>query len=290
MHDQAEKLRIRMRRYAEKKEAKTIAFISGKGGVGKSNLSLNFSIALAKLEKKVLLIDMDIGMGNIDVLAGIQPEKNVAHFFTENETLERIIEKGPENISFIAGGNGLTEFVKLNEARMNDFLREIRLLTYDYDFFIFDFGAGMDEEVVKFLATIDSVFVVVTPDPTSIMDAYSAMKYLLIYNRDTNLYLVGNRMKNSKENETVLSRINQALKIFLQKEGIPLGFIPEDSAVSKSVLKQSPFLVAKPYSNASRQMQLLAKTYLEQIKMAPINKEKPARFLEHLKSFISVKR
>jgi len=289
MHDQAEKLRLRMMRHAQQKEAKTLAVISGKGGVGKSNFSLNFSIALAKQGMKVLLFDMDIGMGNIDVLIGKNSNKNVVQFFHEQVPLQNIIEQGPAGLSYIAGGSGLNDFFRLNEERIEDFIREIRLLIYDYDFFVFDFGAGMDEETVRFLRAIDHVFVIITPDPTSIMNAYSAMKFLLMDHPHSQLYLVGNRMKNDKENEKILSKMNRALDVFLNKQGTILGYIPEDKAVEKAVQTQSPFLIGSPHSKASRHMLLLVRDFLENEGMEVVPNQEPVRFVRQLKAFLTGK-
>ncbi|MCU9612085.1 MinD/ParA family protein [Caldibacillus lycopersici] len=286
MNDQAEKLRYRIKRQLNGKNAKTIAFISGKGGVGKSNVSLNFSIALAQQGKRVLIFDLDIGMGNIDLLAGITPNKTIAHYFMEDCPLDRIIEEGPEGIHFIAGGSGLDQFVKLDKSRIEYLIKELHWLLYEYDYLVFDIGAGMDEGLVQFLAFVEHIFVVVTPEPTSIMDAYSAIKYLYLQSPNINIHLMGNRMKNDRENMETFERLLQAMDHFLQKDAEVIGFIPEDSQVVHAVKMQIPFIIFKPNAQASKKMKWLAYQFLLNYEDDERAKKEPNQFIDKLRSIL----
>ncbi|WAA13585.1 MinD/ParA family protein [Fervidibacillus halotolerans] len=281
MHDQAEKLRQRLRKQISGKYAQTIAIISGKGGVGKSNISLNFSISLAKSGKRVLLFDLDIGMGNIDLLTGMTAKKNLSHFFNDNLSLEQIIERGPEGIFYIAGGTGLNQLIMLNEQRLAAFLREIQRITYEYDYFIFDLGAGMTKDTVHFLTSVDHIITIVTPEPTSIMDAYSSIKYILSIKREATIYLLGNRIHSTKERKETVDRLSTVIQHFLHKRVEIIGTIPEDHTVMTAVKKQTPILILAPKSPAAKSIEKVANYFLK-----TEIKNEPKQFVEKLKSFL----
>ncbi|MCF7621773.1 MULTISPECIES: AAA family ATPase [Bacillaceae] len=194
MKDQAENLRRRLEARQNQSMAKTIAILSGKGGVGKSNFSLNFSIALSQSGKKVLLFDMDIGMGNLDILIGEHSPCSIIDFFEKECRLKDIIMSGPGNISIITGGTGMTNLFSLDEDKYTRFNAEFSLLLANYDYILFDMGAGMTEDSMKFLLCVDELVVITTPEPTSIMDAYSAMKYIHSVNKEIPFFLVCNRV------------------------------------------------------------------------------------------------
>lgn len=285
MNDQAEKLRQRLQKQAQEKSLQTIAVISGKGGVGKSSFSLNFAISLSERRRKVLLFDLDIGMGNVHLLAGVSPKKSIVHFFTEKCSLNEIIEKGPGGISFIAGGSGLSKIVKMEPEKINELQTELQRLMVDYDYFIFDLGAGMTEETVQFLLAIQHVFTIVTPEPTSIMDAYSAMKILILNRFPGNMYLIGNRMINEKENQETLIRLQSAVDHFLQKQIPIFGYIPEDAAVSLAARNQIPFVLYKTNCKATKHMKGIAKRF-DEITIQDGKAEETKHFIQKLKSLL----
>ncbi len=287
MHDQAEKLRLRLRRQTEGKTAQTVAVISGKGGVGKSNFILNFAISLSRQGRRVLLFDMDIGMGNVHLLAGLSPKASIVDFLTGACSLPEIIEKGPESISFISGGSGLSAPVKWEPEKIAELQREIRQLMFEYDDFLFDFGAGMQEETVRLLLGMDHVITIVTPEVTSIMDAYSAMKLLILNAYGGNLYLVGNRMKNEKENFDTLNRLQNALSRFLHQKVPVLGYLPEDAFVVQAAKLQIPFLLYKENGKAAKNVRIIAERFTGTA--SPAEAGGTGRFLERLKDFLSRK-
>ena len=263
MNDQARNLRARVRgERLNRKAAQTIAVISGKGGVGKSNIALNLSIMLSQHRKKVLLFDLDIGMGNIDILVGNQARYTIADYFLNDIPFERIIQNGPEGLKYIAGGSGLEGAISFDNDRVNQLLDHIHTFFYDYDYFIFDMGAGISEDLVLFLSSVQDIIVVVTPEPTSIMDAYSAMKILTINDAHSNFHLLGNRMKNEKESNAVLMRLQKAVYQFLQKDSNLIGFLPEDSIISTAVKRQIPFVLLNPKSYAAKQINIITQVFL----------------------------
>src|SRR5690625_1210755 len=140
--DQASKLRQTMRSRRANRQAKTIAVVSGKGGVGKSNFTLNFALKLIEQKKSVLIIDLDIGMGNIDILLGLQSKHSIVQMYENNLPIHDIIEVGPNSISYIAGGSGLSKLFDLDEVKLNYFLNQFNKISTEYDYIFFDMGAG----------------------------------------------------------------------------------------------------------------------------------------------------
>jgi len=263
MIDQATALRNKLGSMNnEQDQPKTIAIISGKGGVGKSNFSLNFSIALSQFGKKALLFDMDIGMGNIDILMGITAHHTIVDLFEKNLSITDLLIKGPEGIDYIAGGNGLPSLFKLDESKSQYLINQLQSVLHDYDYIIFDMGAGMSEESVKFLMAMDEIFVITTPEPTSITDAYSVIKYICLFDQSIPMYLIVNRADNESEGMQTLKRLKQAVLQFLIKEIKLLGVLLDDKTVQKAVSHQEPFLLYAPNAIISKNLLDICKSYL----------------------------
>ncbi|MGE7877073.1 MinD/ParA family protein [Peribacillus muralis] len=261
MKDQAENLRRRLEARQNQKMARTIAVLSGKGGVGKSNFSLNFSIALSKQGKRVLLFDMDIGMGNIDILIGGHSPYNIIDFFENGRSLEEIITAGSGDISIITGGTGLMNLFSLDEGKYARFNEEFSSLMANYDYILFDMGAGITHDSMKFLLCVDELVVITTPEPTSITDAYSAMKYIHSIKKEIPCFLVCNRVFTSKEGKETIKRLQNAFKKFLDLETVGLGYLPDDRIVSKAVSQQMPFILFDSEADVSKAMVDIATRY-----------------------------
>ncbi|MDR4886480.1 MinD/ParA family protein [Fredinandcohnia sp. QZ13] len=286
MIDQATALRKKLASMNnEQEQPKTIAVISGKGGVGKSNLSLNFSIALSRFGKKVLLFDMDIGMGNIDILMGITAHHSIVDLFEKNLTMKELLIKGPEGIDYIAGGNGLPNMFKLDEDKSEYLIEQLQFILNDYDYVIFDMGAGMTEENVKFLLAMDEIFVITTSEPTAITDAYSAMKYICLFDQFIPLYLIVNRAENESEGMQTLKRLKQVVLQFLVKEVNLLGVLLDDKAVQKAVSRQEPFLLYAPKALISKNLLDICKKYLDENNEQSKEKNQDTSFISKLQRF-----
>src|SRR5699024_9701876 len=156
-----------------------IAVVSGKGGVGKSSISLNFSLELLRREKKVLLMDMDIGMGNIDILLGLNPKYTVMDMFIHRLSIHDIIETGPNSLAHLAGGRALNTCFTMHQTRQAYFFQHLGQLAQLYDYIIFDMGAGETNDSLFFITTPDECIVVTTPEPTSITNAYRMIKHIV---------------------------------------------------------------------------------------------------------------
>ncbi|MGG0460972.1 MinD/ParA family protein [Priestia aryabhattai] len=253
MNDQAAVLREKVLKKHQNslRNCKTIAVLSGKGGVGKSNLSLNLSLALTKQKQRVLLFDMDIGMGNIDILIGQTASYTMVDLLEKKLSIQQIIKKGPQDLAYVAGGTGISSVFEWSPSDLAHLIQELSSLTNQYDYMIFDMGAGMSESVLKFLKAVDEMIVVTTPEPTSITDAYAAIKLAASYSVSAPVRLIINKTLSDKEGNETYERFNRAVQQFLNISISLLGIVPNDQAVQKAVNRQMPFLLQNPASKAS---------------------------------------
>ncbi|ARK30981.1 MinD/ParA family protein [Halalkalibacter krulwichiae] len=233
MHDQAENLR-RLLQQKDRPEAKVIAVVSGKGGVGKSNVCLNFAIGLAEMGKKVLIIDLDIGMANVNILMGLNPTYHLIDLLENERNIWELIEKGPAGISYISGGTAFDTFVEMNEMRLHKFFSQLELIGREFDYVFLDMGAGVTKESLEFIMAANEVFVVTTPEPTAMTDAYSMIKYIFL-KEDKLIYLIVNRADSEQEAKRTIKSFKQVTLSFLSKELVELGFIPNDPVVSRGL-------------------------------------------------------
>ncbi|UQD51723.1 cobyrinic acid a,c-diamide synthase [Bacillus methanolicus] len=264
MNDQAERLRVRLGLKEKKNGKKAIAVVSGKGGVGKSNFSLNFAIALSKLGSKVMVIDMDIGMGNLDILMGSAPDFTIVDYFEKEIPLEKIIMAGPDGVHYIAGGSGLASFVKLEEAKLDQFFEDLETSFKDYDYLIFDMGAGIRKDLLPFILSVDEVFVLTTPESTAITDAYAMIKYIHILDSKIPLYVVVNKARSVKDGTETMQRLSKVVNQFLGRCLISLGILPDDLTVQTAVRRQIPFVNLNEKSPVSRTLKEMADRYVKQ--------------------------
>ncbi|USK51667.1 MinD/ParA family protein [Bacillus sp. CMF12] len=286
MNDQAERLRARLKEEDSRNhQFKTIAVVSGKGGVGKSNFSLNFSISLCKTGHRVLLFDLDIGMGNLEILMGRSAKYSIADFLEKNIPLKNIISEGPHGLDYIGGGTGLSHFVKLNDEQISRFTGELANLIQNYDYIIFDMGAGITEESAKFILSVQEIAVITTPEPTSITDAYSVMKHIHLLDDKIPFHLVINRSEGEREGHETYKRISDVVSRFLGREADLLGIIPDDRSIQQAVKRQIPFILHQGNSAASKAIRNMT----EKVGGRPIGHtgELPSvQFISKLKKFL----
>ena len=284
MIDQAEKLRLRMNQISETvqnkeevksvpnqegfKSARVIAVTSGKGGVGKSSLSVNLALQLQKAGKRTVIIDTDFGLANIEVMLGIRPRSNMADLLFHDKKIEDIITKGPLDLGFISGGSGVQELSTLSKEEIQDFSSKLSLLDDMADVIIIDTGAGISDAVLEFLLCAPEVLLVVTPEPTSITDAYSLLKTL---NRnpgfdmkDKRISIVVNRVTYKNQGLEIFNKISMVATIFLKMRLEYFGEITYDDKVSRAIIAQKPVTLAYPTSKSAKDIELLAEKLLDE--------------------------
>lgn len=265
MNDQAQGLRELVKEQSEHGPSRTtrvITVTSGKGGVGKSNFTLNFALTLQAKGYKVLVFDADIGLANIDVLMGISSKYNLYHLLKKQNTIWEIIQTGPHGLQFIAGGSGFNDLLRLTEDELDYFAEQVGQLNGHVDFIIFDTGAGLSKETLKFIVAAQETFVVTTPEPTAITDAYAIIKMVKAMDYDINFKLVVNRITDFREGKQTADKISMVAKRFLDLDIPTLGFVPDDGSVSKAVKKQVPFSIMFPSSEASKGIEEIVDRFL----------------------------
>jgi flagellar biosynthesis protein FlhG len=261
MKDQAEKLREIMRKKSESTERpkgregrknRIVTISSGKGGVGKTNLSVNMALAYARMGKKVVVMDADLGLANVNIMLGMTPRYNLYHVIKKQKTIREILVDTDYGISIVAGASGFSQIANLSEEERQNFIDEMDTLT-TADIVIIDTGAGVSSNVLDFIAAADDAVIVTTPEPTAITDAYGIIKIIAteLESLDMGLKLVVNRAKGVADAKKVADRVTSIAGQFLNLKVDYLGFIYEDNSVIQAVLRQKPFMVVDPKCKAS---------------------------------------
>lgn len=231
--------------------AHVIAVTSGKGGVGKSTFTINLALALANYGKKVLIIDADLGMGNIDVMLGCLSSHSMVDIINGVKSFEEVVVTGPNNIKFLPGGSGMRYLVSLDSFDLQRVIGQAAQYETNTDFILLDTGAGLSSNVMNFIMSADDVLLVTTPEPTSMTDAYAIVKAYAANMGTAPLRLVVNRAGDSKESDMVADRLCKVTNRFLNMNIEPLGYILEDSSVMASIRTQNPLLLRNPDSLAA---------------------------------------
>ena len=266
MADQAETLREIMKnktpvpaagtgaREAESAANKTriITITSGKGGVGKTNISTNLAIAYAQMGKKVILMDADLGLANVNVVLGIIPKYNLYHLIRKQKSMDEIIMDTSYGIRIVAGASGFARIANLTEEERKAFIAELSELS-NADIIIIDTSAGVSNNVLSFVEAADEALIITTPEPTAITDAYGIIKIIAteMNKQDLGLKLVVNRVKSVVEGRKVAERMISIAGQFLNLKVDYLGYVYEDPAVQSAVLRQKPFMIVEPRARAS---------------------------------------
>ncbi|MBC7330998.1 MAG: MinD/ParA family protein [Synergistetes bacterium] len=265
MRDQAQGLRELVKKSKDfgpvvrpSRLARIISVTSGKGGVGKTNLVANLGIALAKRGSRVLIIDADLGLANVDIVLGLTSRYNLYHVIKGEKKIHEIIVDGPEGIKVVAGGAGIQELANLSSSQRVQFIANLTELDSYADIILIDTSAGISQNVMGFVLASDETIVVTTPEPTSIRDAYGIIKAIALGNRDARIRLIVNMVSSPEEGEDVASRIETVARQFLDISIDKLGYVLKDPAVSEAVIRQKPFLMAFPTSKASRCVESVA--------------------------------
>lgn len=241
---------------------KIITITSGKGGVGKSNITLNFALALQDKGYKVVVLDADIGLSNIDILMGITPKYTLLDLLDNKMKISEIMVEAANGLKFISGGSDLENLFDLTSNNFPYLIDQLSLLNGKTDFLLIDTGAGVNKESLKLLLASDEIFVITTTEPTSITDSYAVIKLLKNKNKEIKVNLIVNQVSNKNEGNNTANRLKIVTERFLNSEIDILGFIYKDDVVSKSVKDQIPFYINYPNSKPSRNIKILVEKYI----------------------------
>ncbi len=232
---------------------KVIAIASGKGGVGKTVFTVNLGISLAKAGKKVLIIDGDLGLGNVNVLLGFLPKFNLYHVMKGHRSIRDIVFHTPEGVDVIPGANGYTQFANLDDKSRDQLIRSFSELD-GYDYILIDTGAGIGANVIGFTLYANEVILIIAPDPSSVTDAYGLIKSLITLDKNKKISFIVNKIRSEQEGNKVVKRITEISYKFLGIKPANVGFIFQDEEIERSVRKQKPFLLAAPKSKAAENL------------------------------------
>lgn len=287
--DQAERLRNIIKKQelppVQKPVAKVITVTSGKGGVGKSSISVNLAIQLSRMGKRVVIFDADFGLANIEIMLGLHPRYNLADMMYRGKTLNDIITYGPENVGFISGGSGIQELANLSREQVVTLIQKLNELDEFADVVIVDTGAGISDTVLEFVAASEEVLLVATPEPTSITDAYALLKTLnkkATYRKEkTVVKMIANQVHGNRDAKELFEKLGMVVAKFLDIEVEYLGSVPYDHNMQKAIMKQTPISILDSSCNTARAVNQIANT-LEH------NMEKESEHVGIVKLFSSV--
>jgi flagellar biosynthesis protein FlhG len=241
-----------------------IAVTSGKGGVGKTNVVANLAVCLSELSKKVVVLDADFGLANLDVLLGLTPRYHLGHVLYGNKTLSEIMVQGPNGIQIIPASSGLQRMSDLTMAQRSHLVESFSHLDLDTDYFIIDTAAGISRNVIHFLLSAHEVIVISSPEPTAIVDAYAVIKIILAEDHKKNIQVLINSVDKADDAHEVFCQINSVVKRFLNREIDYLGHIELDVHVSQAVRSQMLVTHRFPNAPASRCFRDLARRIVRQ--------------------------
>lgn len=263
--DQAEKLRtmIKEQNQNSSSNARIITVTSGKGGVGKSNTSINLALQFRRQGKRVIIFDADFGLANIEVMFGVIPKFTLADLMFKGKEIKDIISEGPEGVMFISGGSGIAKLVNLDHEQVKRLVYKMSELESLADVIIIDTGAGISPSVLEFVAASPEVILVTTPEPTSITDSYALLKALSMqkgFDKDNSkIMILANKVNSVSESKSIYEKLSAVVERFLNIPLKYLGAVPQDAAIVKAVMKQQPVTIAFPSSSPAKAYQTISK-------------------------------
>ena len=287
MSDQAARLRNLLEERAEEEaqsrrigelyldvaeNTRVIAITSGKGGVGKTNLAVNLAVGLQMAGQRVLLIDADIGMANVNLLMGSVTNRSLLDLLEDGVELEDVVEEGAAGVKYISGVAGVEAALSVNRLEQKRLHKKLSGCSDLADIIIIDTGAGLNRNVIEFVLAAEEGLLITTPEPTALADAYAVIKAYSTYTDRRNIKLVVNRIHDEEECYEVVEKINQTTKKFLNVTVNCLGYIYEDRAVIEAVHRQEPFVIVNEKSPAARCIFELVKSLLSGEKMNSVSR------------------
>lgn len=266
--------------------ARVITVTSGKGGVGKSNVAINLACQLKKLGQRVIILDADFGLANIEIMFGTVPKHNLCDLIYQGKSITDIITWGPMDVGFISGGSGITGMANLGKDYLNYIIQNLAKLDAIADIVIIDTGAGISDAVLDFLVASGEILVVATPEPTSITDSYSLIKALNQHPRfsrkDSKIKVIANKVASADEGLSMYNKLNNVVNRYLKLPISYLGEIPQDSQLESAVMQQMPVSMHNSNSKSAKAFERMAYTLMDKEYDKSLSKRGMAAFFSHI--------
>lgn len=248
-----------LRRMIQPTPVRAIAVTGGKGGVGKTNVSVNLAVALADLGRRVMVLDADLGLANIDVVLGLHPEYDLSHVLRGEKMLEEVVIEGPSGIKIIPAASGIRQMAELSQAEHAGLIRGFSDISNDLDFLIVDTAAGISDTVISFSRAVQELIVVVCDEPASITDAYAMIKLLYKEYGISRFRILANMTRSTQEGRDLYNKMCRVTDRYLDVMLSYLGSIPYDENLRKAIKSQKPVVQAFPRCPAAQTLKNLAK-------------------------------
>lgn len=286
--DQAEQLRniIKAGSRPQRPLARVITVTSGKGGVGKSNTAINLAIQFRKMGQRVIILDADFGLANIEVMFGAVPKHNLCDLIYQGKNIKEIITWGPMEVGFISGGSGIAGMSNLSKDYLNYIIRNLVELDEMADTIIVDTGAGISDAVLEFLVASGEILLVTTPEPTSITDSYSLLKALSRHPRyspeASQIKVLANKVFGEAEAEALYEKLEAVVGRYLKLPITYLGMIPQDTQLAKAVMQQMPVSLDNPRARSAVAYEAVAAKLMNKESSAGVTRRGMAAFFSHI--------
>jgi flagellar biosynthesis protein FlhG len=248
-----------LRRMVEPSPIRAIAVTGGKGGVGKTNVSVNLAVAMADIGRRVMVLDADLGLANIDVVLGLHPEYDLSHVLRGERTLEEVVIEGPSGIKIVPAASGIRQMAELSQAEHAGLIRGFSDIANDLDVLIVDTAAGISDTVISFSRAVQELIVVVCDEPASITDAYAMIKLLYREYGISRFRILANMTRSAQEGRDLYNKMCRVTDRYLDVMLSYVGSIPYDESMRKAVKSQKPVVHAFPRSRAAQTLKNLAK-------------------------------
>ena len=286
--DQAEQLRniIKANNQPQRPLARVITVTSGKGGVGKSNTAINLAIQFRKMGQRVIILDADFELANIEIMFGAVPKHNLCDLIYQGKNIKEIITWGPMEVGFISGGSGIAGMSNLSRDYLNYIVQNLVQLDEMADTIIIDTGAGISDAVLEFLVASGEILLVTTPEPTSITDSYSLLKALNRHPRysgeTTSVKVIANKVADEEEAKALFAKLEAVVVRYLRVPVTYLGMIPQDQLLARAVMQQMPVSLENPRARSTLAYEELAAKLMNKELNRNLTKRGMAAFFSHI--------
>ncbi len=266
--------------------ARVITVTSGKGGVGKSNTAINLAIQFRKMGQRVIILDADFGLANIEIMFGAVPKHNLCDLIYQGKNIREIITWGPMEVGFISGGSGIAGLSNLNKDYLGYIIRNLEELDAIADTIIVDTGAGISDAVLEFLVASGEILLVTTPEPTSITDSYSLLKALNRHPRFSSeasrIKVIANKVNSQEEGEALFGKLNAVVSGYLKLPIVYLDAVPDDAQLSQAVMQQMPVSLQSPQAKSALAYERIAEKLMNKEPNQKVQKRGMAAFFSHI--------